>query len=121
MSTTSVLDHGVLDELLASLGGDTAFLAELIDTYLSDAPSLLAQLHSALTAQSADEFRRAAHTLKSSSASLGAYSLSATAKEMELMGKEGKLDSAGEKLSLAEAEFGRIRDELEKAKSTTGG
>ncbi len=118
---TGVIEQSVLDELLASVGGDAAFLVELIDTYLADAPSQLAQLRAALAAGDADQFRRAAHTLKSSSASLGAQPLSATAKELEMMGKAGALDPAGERIALAEEEFGQVRDELEKAKSKLGG
>ena len=121
MTDSSVIDSAVLGDLLASVGGDTSFLEELIDTYLSDAPSLLAQLDAGLAARNADEFRRAAHSLKSTSASLGARGLSATAKEMEMMGKAGTLDGAAEKLSQAGAEFVLVRAELQRVKSTTGG
>ena len=37
-----VLDQRVLDDLLASVGGDRAFFSELIDELLDDAPRQLA-------------------------------------------------------------------------------
>ncbi len=109
---THAVDKTVLDELLASLEGDTAFLGELSATFLSDAPSLLAQLNAALAAGDADAFRRGAHSLKSSSASLGAHDLSRAAKELELMGKAGNLEGAGAQMAEVEAEYARVRDEL---------
>ncbi|MCL4487674.1 MAG: Hpt domain-containing protein [Chloroflexi bacterium] len=121
MVESGVIDEVVLDDLLASVGGDTSFLVELINTYLSETPTLLAQLHTALAAQNTDEFRRAAHSLKSSSAGLGAHTLCATAKELEMMGKTGVLEGADEKLTLAEDEYARVQDELEKVKATKGG
>jgi CheY-like chemotaxis protein len=51
-------------EKLRELGGDD-FLGELIDTFLAEAPSLLATLRRALEQDEADEAQRAAHTLKS--------------------------------------------------------
>ena len=44
---------------------------------------------SALSAEDAETFRRAAHSLKSNGASLGALPLSESAKEFEMMGKVG--------------------------------
>lgn len=51
------------------MGGDR-FLGELIDTFLADAPSLLAQLRGGFENGRTQEARRAAHTLKSNGATL---------------------------------------------------
>ena len=37
----SALDNAVLDELRESVGDDSEFLAELIDTFVADAPGQL--------------------------------------------------------------------------------
>jgi HPt (histidine-containing phosphotransfer) domain-containing protein len=79
-----VIDPHTFDELQANAGAD--FVAELVDTFAQEAPSLLAELRSALAAGAAERFRRAAHSLKSNSATFGATRLAALARELELGG-----------------------------------
>jgi CheY-like chemotaxis protein/HPt (histidine-containing phosphotransfer) domain-containing protein len=113
VSESAVIDPAAFDELVASTGGEAAFIRELIDTYLSDAPELFAQMRSALAAADAETFRRAAHSLKSNSASLGALTLSALAKELEMMGKAANLKGAATKIAAADAEYARVKAALE--------
>jgi HPt (histidine-containing phosphotransfer) domain-containing protein len=108
-----VIDSATFDELVASTGGDAAFIQELIDTYLSDAPQLFAEMRSSLDAKDAETFRRAAHSLKSNSASLGAMALSAQAKELEMMGKAANLEGAAAKVAAADVEYARVKVALE--------
>src|SRR4029450_13359953 len=74
-TVTEAVDHRTLAALSQATGDDPAFLAELIDTYLADAPGLLMVMRDALAAREAAGLRRAAHTLKSTSATLGAHRL----------------------------------------------
>jgi CheY-like chemotaxis protein/HPt (histidine-containing phosphotransfer) domain-containing protein len=67
------LDDSALRNL-RDLGGDD-FLGEVIDAFLADAPGLLGTLRRSLDGQSNEELRRAAHTLKSNGATLGAEDL----------------------------------------------
>jgi len=113
VTETPVIDQAVFDGLLASTGGDMAFLAELMDTYFDDAPQLLAGMRGALADGNVEEFRRAAHSLKSNSANFGAMTLSALAKELEMMGKAGVLDGADRKIARVEAEYAQVKDALE--------
>lgn len=64
------------------------FVAELVDTFLEEAPRMMADLDAALAARDAEAFRRAAHSLKSNSYTFGATALGALAKELELGGFE---------------------------------
>ena len=96
------LDMTVYDELKEATGAD--FIVELVDTFLEDAPRLMNELRSSLQAHDAEAFRRAAHSLKSNSATFGAGRLSGLARELEMLAKEQKLDEAGPKLpAVAEA------------------
>jgi len=115
MEEQDAIDHAVLEGLLESVGGDREFLAELLQTYFDDAPRLLEAMHAALSAGSAEEFRRAAHSLKSNSASFGAMPLSRMSKELEDMGRAGTLDGAGKGVAAAEAEYARVKAALEAA------
>ena len=76
-----VIDHEVLDELRAMLGGE---VDRLIDVFLEDTPRLIARSRTPRAAPDCTGLRDAAHSLKSSSANLGAMALSAAAKRIEL-------------------------------------
>lgn len=88
----STIDRAVFGELVSNVGAD--FIAELVDTYCQETPQLLAELQQALARADAEAFRRAAHSIKSSSASLGALDFSALARALEMTGKSGDLSSA---------------------------
>lgn len=90
--TEPILDLGVLAALEASVGGDRAFVRELIVTYLSDGAANVDAIAAAITAGDADALVRPAHTLKSSSATLGAARISATARALEMAARSGSLD-----------------------------
>ena len=100
-----VLNEGVLDELRASVQGDRAFVVELIEAYLVDGAAHIEAIGAAADARDADALVRPAHTLKSSSATLGAARLSTTARELETLGRSGALDSTVGDL------VGRVREE----------
>jgi HPt (histidine-containing phosphotransfer) domain-containing protein len=104
------VDRSIFEELKQMSGAD--FIDELVDTYLEDAPKLVQEMKTALQAKDAQSFRRAAHSLKSNSATFGATNLSTLAKELETLGKEDKLDAAGELLPAAERALASVADEL---------
>lgn len=114
MNDVSVIDREVLDNLLASVGGDGEFLDELLETYFADTPQQFTAMHDALENGNADEFRRAAHSLKSNSANFGAMDLSQKAKNLEDLGKNGDLNYAAETLREAESEYMKVKSVLEK-------
>jgi PAS domain S-box-containing protein len=80
-------------ESLRELGGDD-FLAEVIDTFLADVPTLLATLQRALEEEDAAEVRRAAHTLKSNGDTLGATEFAELCRALEKQAKDGRLEEA---------------------------
>ena len=114
--TPPAIQAATLDELAAATDHD--FVRELIDTYLDDTPRLLAEMRQGLAESQPATVQRAAHSLKSNSASLGAQALSAQAKELEMAAKAGDLASAPahiERLASlyaqAEAELRNWKDE----------
>ena len=108
-----VLDPAALGNLRELVGGDEAFLVELIDTFLGDAPQLLADMRQAAANGDAAVLHRAAHSLKSNSAEFGALTLSALCRELEMSGKAGALEGAAEKVAQAVAEYEKVRAALE--------
>jgi signal transduction histidine kinase/CheY-like chemotaxis protein len=105
-----VLEHGMLEELQEIAGGETA---RIIGLFLEDAPRLIAQLEAASTIPDLDAMRDAAHTLKSSSANVGAMALSTAAKRVELGARARKLDRPAVAVALVIAEYARARMALQ--------
>jgi histidine phosphotransfer protein HptB len=99
---------------LKDVTGDD-FMGELIETFLTEAPNLVAQLRSSLESQDTDTFRRAAHSLKSNAATFGAMGLSALARELEGFGRDKNLE-IGDRLLMLEAEFQQVAEQLEALK-----
>ncbi len=90
------LDMTTFEELKQMSGED--FIDELVDTFLEDSPKLVTEMKAALQANDADTFRRAAHSLKSNSATFGANRLSELSRELEVLGKEHRLSEAETRL-----------------------
>jgi PAS domain S-box-containing protein len=104
------LDAGALQSL-RDLGGEE-FLGEVIDAFLADAPELLATLRRSLDEGASEELRRAAHTLKSNGATLGAEEFTELCRSLEQRAKDGELDGASELVDRIEQEYGPLRDAL---------
>lgn len=101
-----VIDDGVLAELRASVENDMAFVRELVDAYIVDSAGCVDAIEAAVAADDAAALVRPAHTLKSSSATVGALPLSATARTLEAAARAGTLDDDGTQAAAA-----RIRGE----------
>jgi HPt (histidine-containing phosphotransfer) domain-containing protein len=100
------LDPAALDEL-RELGGDE-FVADLVQTFLADAPPLLA----ALRGSDVDEVRRAAHTLKSNGTTFGATTFSELCRELEEQAKTGDLTGAPALADRIDEEYALVAEEL---------
>jgi len=102
-------------ERMKSMTGP-AFLAELIDVFLKDSPGLINEMRSGLAAGDVESVRRAAHSLKSNSASFGANRLAGVSRELEMIVKSGSMEGAESKLSEVEAEYVKLLPLLEELK-----
>jgi signal transduction histidine kinase/DNA-binding response OmpR family regulator len=71
--------------------GKDRLLARLIALYRDDSSQLLADIDNGLKSGDADAVARAAHTLKSSSANLGATNVAAIARQIETQARTGNL------------------------------
>ena len=105
-SSAPVLDREILGELRTVLGAE---LDKLIDLFLDDTPMLLARLEAAALTPDFNELREAAHSLKSSSANLGAMALSSAAKRVELGARMLTLDRPAVAVAVIATEFARAR------------
>jgi PAS domain S-box-containing protein len=104
------LDDDALKNL-RELGGED-FLAEVIDAFLADAPGLLVTVRRSLEDGSNEELRRAAHTLKSNGATLGAEAFAELCRTLEQRAKTGELEGASELVDQIEAEYRPLEEAL---------
>lgn len=105
------IDAAVLGEFREMMGEDAG---ELIDLFLADAPALVSDLKQALAQDDPEALRRAAHTLKSSSATFGALVLSEMCREVEEIGRSGAVNGVGPQIAAIEAEFEAARAALKR-------
>ena len=110
MSPQSEIDIATLEELQATT--DAEFVAEIVDAFCEDTPRYIAELRESLTRQDLDTFRRAAHSIKSSSKIVGALSLASQAAELEQMARDGKLENAAAKTESLAASYDSVQHAL---------
>jgi HPt (histidine-containing phosphotransfer) domain-containing protein len=98
-----VLDEKVLHELREIMDDD--YLA-LLQTYLRNAPQLVAQVREAITRSDVEAMVLPVHSLKSSSANVGALQLSELARDAERLARGGNLAEAEAAFRAVDAAFG---------------
>jgi len=80
--------EATLTNLANDLGADT--VVEIVDLYMTDAPQNVSGMRASLAAGDVDGLRRAAHTLKSTAATIGANELSELCRIVEALARERK-------------------------------
>ncbi len=103
-------------EMIASLQpkGSNEILKKIITLYLDSSSKLMQGIRGAAEGNDAEALHLAAHTLKSSSAYLGAMTLSSMSKELEMMGRDKTLGDAMARLAPIEHEYEKVRQALTK-------
>ncbi len=114
-----VIDRDALVALLEAVGGEQSILEDLAVTFLVDIDSQLDELRRGVQAQDAAAVRRAAHSLKSTSASFGASLLAAASKQIEESTQPGVLP-AGIVVEALAADAEIVKAELPSAIAAIG-
>lgn len=111
-------DHSVLDmDALARIrgldpGGSTAILAKIITIFLETSPEQIRTIKQAYSQENRDVVRKTAHSLKSSSANLGAETLSAVCKRLEIQAIDAQWQDLSDLITTIENEFDCVADAL---------
>ena len=102
----SFLDQSVLASLRELQDeGDPDIVAEVGGLFLKHSPDKVKAILEALEMGDAKGIYLAAHSLKSSSAYIGAMRLSALARDLEMMGRSGALEGARDAADRLQEEF----------------
>jgi signal transduction histidine kinase/CheY-like chemotaxis protein/HPt (histidine-containing phosphotransfer) domain-containing protein len=108
-SRMTALDAVVISDLLDTMGGE---FGDLVRVYLEDAPQRLRELQAAAEIADAAAQVGPAHTLKSSSANIGAMALSDLAKGIEHAARAGIATTPAEIAAGMRLEYERVAAEL---------
>lgn len=96
---------------LTEVIGDSS-TGRLIDLYLGEAQDLLATIAAGIATRNDEEVARAAHSLKSSSASVGALTVSTVSARVETMAQSLQLDAVVVLLEQLRGAFDDVRSLL---------
>jgi HPt (histidine-containing phosphotransfer) domain-containing protein len=104
------IDEKALDEIRKlQRSGAPDLLEKIVERYLKDASRLVQSMREAAATANGDALRRAAHTLKSTSATLGVIRLAQHCREIENRARSGRVADAGQWLNLVENELALVR------------
>ncbi len=107
------VDQKILQELKALADdGEPGFLKDLIDSYVATTEPLITRIRSAVAQGDPDRLRRAAHTLKGSSRSMGVVKVGEICLKLETIGRNGTVEGAEGLLDQLGKEFDRAREVL---------
>jgi HPt (histidine-containing phosphotransfer) domain-containing protein len=99
---------------------NTDLMGELIALFAVETPPLVAAIRAAIAAGDGDGLKRAAHTLKGTSSSLGAHELAHLSAELERLGRAGHTGGAPALLVQLEHEYARVVGALEVERQGAG-
>jgi two-component system, sensor histidine kinase and response regulator len=98
---------------LEGLDGDRALFDELTQLFREDCPRNIEGMRRAIGLHDAKGLEHHAHTLKGSSASLGAFSVSQAAGEIERLAQSDNVESTADQFKVLQEELERLFGELE--------
>ena len=104
-----IIDRAVFSNLWKILGEDTP---ELTRSFLDETDQLLTEMRRALDLGDWDSLDKAAHTLKGSSATIGANGLSKICQQLQALSDSDSYDQATEKFTELRKGFDRVKSEL---------
>ena len=104
--------HALANIRALSTDAGGALLERVIHAYVDDTPQHFQALRLAISAQNTNGMRKAAHSLKGSSANVGAETLAQLCSDMERLARNNSSDGAFVLLNDMESEFLAVRDSL---------
>ncbi len=112
-SGTPAVNLHVLRAALALPQGGEDILAVVVESFLGNTPQLIKQMQAAAANAELADLRRAAHTLKSSSAAMGAQQLASLSRQLEHHAQTGLAAEAPATIDEIRAEFTRVARALQ--------
>jgi HPt (histidine-containing phosphotransfer) domain-containing protein len=110
--TDSVIDRALMENLIELMDGDTDMVIEVIDLFLEDAPHQIEAIFAGVENRDPASVARAAHSLKGSSANVGARGLWGVCANLEVRGRNGSVAGVEGVCASLRREFDAVRAAL---------
>ncbi len=111
-NSTDCLNIMALETISKLEFGSNKFLKKIVTIYLKDSPILISEINKGIQDKNPEKIFQAAHSLKSTSASVGATTLSSLCEKLESSARLQLIDDAASQLALIESEYVRVVDAL---------
>ena len=108
----TILQREALDAIRELAGGTSDLLNQIVQMYFETAPGLLAQLKTSLASSDLQGIRNAAHSLKSSSANLGALQFAHLCGKLEAAARTGNMNDSLPDAAEVEGAYEQVRAAL---------
>lgn len=110
-TAVGAVDQAQLEE---ATFGDVEFIQELTEYFAEDTRARISEIQEAIQAKDPTRMLEAAHTIKGSSANLGAKRVAEAALELETLGRHGRVDGADPICARLEVAFEEAVAELKR-------
>jgi HPt (histidine-containing phosphotransfer) domain-containing protein len=107
-----VLDADAVRALYELLGEDREALEEMVDAFLDEAPTRLAELRRGVDQNDFTLAGRAAHTLKSNGGTFGAVELVSLCRRLELAARANDVAGSADLLDAVDVQWTLVSEEL---------
>jgi CheY-like chemotaxis protein len=97
-----------VEEALARAGGNKKLLGRICQVLLDNLPAMWAAIQASVAKMDATGIERSAHTLKGSAGVVGARAVASLARDLELMGKSGKIEGVADGMDRLDRELKRL-------------
>lgn len=101
--------------------GGAEFLFDLVRLYTDESSRIMTQLRHDFESGNESDFKRAAHSLKSSSANMGAVGFAALAEKIEIATRQGRMSQLAAEVAQLESEYPEVERALEAARAEHAG
>lgn len=101
-----------IDAALAEMGGDEEIFEAVVETFLEDSDETFSALFESYKSKDLETLTRHAHSLKSSSRTVGGEDAGNSAEILELTTKDGKLDNVEVLIDNLKKELDLLKKEL---------
>jgi two-component system, sensor histidine kinase and response regulator len=109
---TDCLDTMALKTIFKLEHGSNKFLKKIVTIYFKDTPNLISKINKGIQEKNPEKIFQAAHSLKSTSASVGATTLSRLCEKLESNARLKIIDGATSQLSRIKSEYAMVVEEL---------
>ncbi|MDB9345557.1 Hpt domain-containing protein [Nodularia spumigena CS-586/05] len=109
----TIIDTKILNSLRDMMSGDEAAFQQLLNCYLTEAPKSIQIIKASQATQDVEALWQAAHSLKSSSASVGATTLAQICQQIEVKGRSSDLESSEDICSQLYKEYELVKRALQ--------